>query len=238
MRFNPPSGYGVTTANATDENYDSDVDHSNGLYTTATFNLTPGVNYLNFDAGLSFGALPVRFGKLSAAHIDGVNRIDWQTISEINADKFIIERFDSSINDFEAIGVVKAKGNSSQTVEYTYNDKALDDRTTYLYRLAQYDFDGLMLYSNPIEVIINSNEIKSSKVYPNPARNKFTISLPLEGKEYEVKLINSIGQVVLNQKITSSSINDFSLFNIAKGVYTVSINDGSITELHKLIVID
>lgn len=71
------------------------------------------------------------------------------------------------------------------------------------------------------------------KIYPNPASNKFTINFSNYSKKI-IWITNAIGQQVLNFE----SINKEEELNIAqKGLYFISIIEGSIIKTEKLIII-
>jgi hypothetical protein len=73
------------------------------------------------------------------------------------------------------------------------------------------------------------------RLYPNPANGTATISVP-EGRQGSMRLVNAFGQIVKEQKITSSQTN-INLTILPEGIYYVNIlfTDGQRESL-KLIV--
>ena len=91
---------------------DSDVDHTNGLNTTQLISMEPGVNYINIDAGLAFGALPVTWLGIDAKYVETHVEVSWKTAVELNTEVFEVERLNKD-GSFSKIGSVKAAGNST-----------------------------------------------------------------------------------------------------------------------------
>lgn len=87
--------------------------------------------------------------------------LNWATASEINNDRFEIER-SADGSSFEKIGTVNGNGNSVQTIEYSFKDTTVQ-RGVYYYRLKQVDFDGRFEYSNISAASVDS-ELSSLKV--------------------------------------------------------------------------
>ena len=100
------------------------------------------------------------------------NIINWQTASEINTDRFEIERAsgnDSSNISFSVIGMVKAAGKSTSPRNYNLTDSSIETNKFFYYRLKTIDIDGSFSYSN--QIIIRSHDTVPSfeAIYPNPA---------------------------------------------------------------------
>ena len=78
------------------------------------------------------------------------------------------------------------------------------------------------------------------KVYPNPANDILNIIAPTENREnVRVELINSIGQVVINESQTSNTelySNSIDLSNIASGIYFVQIQIGDQSYSQRLVI--
>lgn len=86
------------------------------------------------------GLLPIELSSLEAQLNRNAVDVNWVTASEINSDFFGVERsYDGAI--FEQIGQVKASGNTTTPVAYTYKDE--DGRFgERFYRLKMVDLDG------------------------------------------------------------------------------------------------
>lgn len=94
--------------------------------------------------------LGVEWGSFEATTvIDGI-RVDWQTISEKDADYFSIQHSDYS-GDFQSIGTIDCLGNSTLPTDYTFTDRSPVSGINY-YRLKQVDLNGETGYSSTIAV--------------------------------------------------------------------------------------
>jgi len=85
------------------------------------------------------------------------NNLKWSTASEHNSDYFSIERSEDG-EFWKTVGTKGASMNSTQTVNYYYNDSYINKGIIY-YRLKQVDFDGNYKMYGPIAI----NYIQSTK---------------------------------------------------------------------------
>jgi hypothetical protein len=74
-------------------------------------------------------------------------------------------------------------------------------------------------------------------VYPNPvsAKGALTVVNPL-GEPVQARLINSQGQVVLQQRLGASGMLDLRLANLSAGVYFLNLKGETRMENHRLVV--
>lgn len=169
---------------------------------------------------------PITLTNFSGYNENAVNRLQWTTEAELNADKFVVER---SIENqtFEVIGEVSATGNSTSTRNYAFNDRTFASNTNY-YRLKMLDKDGTFSYSKTIEIATNKLNVM---IYPNPAQNEVFISgsFPANAK---VSISNMLGQEVLKANLDTNSQTAVSLQNISKGIYMLNILNKENAVLH------
>jgi hypothetical protein len=161
-------------------------------------------------------ALPVQFAEPLKAYrvTNGIN-VDWATASEINCDRFEIERSINAI-DFIKIATVKVQNNSSNYHTYSILDANPKIGVNY-YRIKQVDIDGKFTYSR---IVSAKNEYFGIKISPNPVNDRLTIesSTPIE----QIEIINAVGQVV---KTFSGSNLTLNVQSLAKGSYYLKIYD-------------
>ncbi|MFN8319523.1 MAG: SdrD B-like domain-containing protein [Saprospiraceae bacterium] len=240
LKFTPPTGYSYTMANLGDEDTDSDVDHSHGLNTTSFFTMVPGENYVNIDAGLAIGALPVRYADLHAEWKGDRNLISWKTATEINASHFIIERYNETEGDYEAQGKVLAHGNSATLQQYKWEDFDLARAGTYTYRLSQYDFDGTVNFSPQVSVYVHKEEKVNLEVRPNPAKEKAVVKMnvPSIYDRVEVVVTDMKGIQHFSAMIDNTTQYELPIEGLAAGVYHVCIHYGLSNECTRVIVIE
>ncbi len=101
--------------------------------------------------------------------------IQWATVSEINNDRFIIERsFDG--NNFEIVNTTFGAGNSNELIEYSIIDHP-ETAGLIFYRMTQIDYDGSSeqfathtLTHKPLETI-------EQKIYPTALKTGETLNI-------------------------------------------------------------
>jgi uncharacterized repeat protein (TIGR01451 family) len=84
---------------------------------------------------------------------DGV-RLQWQTQSETDNMGFIVFRTDSESAPYERITdtLIPGAGSSSSKQSYSYLDDSVTAGQSYLYKLADVDYSGVMTFHGPIRV--------------------------------------------------------------------------------------
>lgn len=94
--------------------------------------------------------LPIELISFDVANEDGVNLAKWSTASETNNDYFTLER---SVDGkyFDIITTIEGAGNSSELIEYRFDDKDFESKINY-YRLVQTDFNGNIKHSDIVSV--------------------------------------------------------------------------------------
>ncbi len=199
--------------------------------------LSPG----NITSELVSSFSPFTFGSLSVplnilpvelinfnAKVMNTNqvRLDWETVSEINNDYFIVERSKNS-ESWEEVVRANGAGNSSTTLFYNTIDDNPYVGISY-YRLKQVDFDGEYSYSELRSVNIDKLNDASISIYPNPTRNIVTIKSSSLVKIKELRIYNNLGQDVtanVNFKKFNESHVLFDLVNLPRGIYTLKTNN-------------
>jgi subtilisin family serine protease len=79
----------------------------------------------------------------------------------------------------------------------------------------------------------NQNQFDKFLVYPNPVKNYFSISFPNGFYSANLSIYNSLGQIIFNKEVNSSSsiyVDDLSL-----GIYYYKIESNSFVQKGKLI---
>jgi len=159
----------------------------------------------------------------------------WSTASEKNASSFVVERKLSGTDKFDAVGEVKAIGNSSVINHYTLTDNTVNLGNTYVYRLKLVDGDGSYNYSNEVSVELEGagGALTVGEISPNPVKDNSTLSINLsESANMTVELYNSDGKL-LNTLFngTTSGLRDITINagDYASGAYTLVVRVGERT---------
>jgi hypothetical protein len=141
-------------------------------------------------------ALPVELSSFTAASAEKKIILNWETKTEINLNKFVIERSSDNKN-FQVSGEVLGHGNSMISSKYSFTDNKVEPGI-YYYRLKMTDMNGAFKYSNLEEVKLNAPGVWSlSQNYPNPFNPATLIAYSVS---YEsrvgLKVFNSLGEKV------------------------------------------
>jgi hypothetical protein len=166
----------------------------------AVANSTTGNSFTDFT-------LPVKFLSFTVAATPKATLLQWSTASEMNADRYEIERSIDGTS-WNRIGVVAAVGTTDVTSTYTYSDHNAPAASALYYRIKQVDNDGRFMYtavkSLKNEIAASSIKIGSAKgavvlQFAKKIEGSLTVSyVSMSGvKVGEQKLNDAFGTVVL-----------------------------------------
>jgi len=136
----------------------------------------PTTHFSDYTAGDGANLLPVTFTSFTGKQISGGNQLNWSTATEINNDRFEVERSADGKN-FQKVGAVNGFGNTNQKQAYQFIDNSVAGLVngSMYYRLKQVDFDGKYAYSNTITISPATNASNSIQAIPNPFASELTI---------------------------------------------------------------
>ena len=171
--------------------------------------------------------LPLTLLNFNATLLKCEPSLTWVTESEINTDRFEIERSGTSGNDWKLIGTTAAKGSANLKNNYNFIDKDFDiSLEKILYRLKMIDKDGKFKYSFILPVLVNCKTVKAF-VYPNPVQDdKLFVSLAGTVGNADATLISTSGQIILRSKMINGT-NNITVSTIANGIYILNIKDAN-----------
>jgi hypothetical protein len=157
--------------------------------------------------------------------------VTWTTASEHNTSHYVVEHSRNG-NDWDALTIVAAAGNSTSLLDYTYVHEQANAGTNY-YRLTQYDNDGAFEQFNAVAAACdNMNNTTTLSTYPNPSENSFYINLYTEDLDGAGKLTitDARGNVVHTQEVSiekGNSVIYMNNMNIAPGMYYMQVTNGN-----------
>ncbi|WP_291044897.1 T9SS type A sorting domain-containing protein [Dyadobacter sp. 50-39] len=138
-------------------------------------------------------ALPVTITSFTAKREGSVVCLRWTTASEINSDRFEIEKSPDGKN-WTTIGDILCKKKEEADTDYLFNDTANMTATVY-YRLKMIDRDGTFAYSRICVVSFDGNDLVA---FPNPFDTDRPIRLLTRDKLIEtLKFFDASGKMVL-----------------------------------------
>jgi hypothetical protein len=179
--------------------------------------------------------LPVELISFNGELQSGIVKLKWETASETNSHYFEIEKSTDLVN-FTSIGKVTSAGTTTQHSYYDLIDHEPFEGVSY-YRLIQVDFNGSTTVYDPISINnAESSELKWN-IWPNPSEGVINLSLSnkIDAKECDVKIINSLGNLVKAMKIDPNNKIQLDVEDLPTGVYSILITGNNIRFSSKII---
>ena len=154
-------------------------------------------------------SLPVELSSFTAKVISTGVQLNWTTESEIENLGFILERKTWSTDWLEIISYktdsrLLGQGSISSATGYEYLDAFVRSNTTYEYRLADIDYNGVVTYHSTREVKAGQislpsiiDEVTVLPAYPNPFNPSVTIRYGLDTDSYvTVEIYDITGKLI------------------------------------------
>lgn len=159
---------------------------------------------------------------------DEMNRVEisWTTQSEVNSEKFIVQKSEDGVNwsDFSSI---EANGNSSTEINYSTFDSYKINQTVY-YRLKYIGFSGEQEIYEPKAIFCqSSNEFT---IFPNPSNGLIGFSIP-ENESLETltyTLFNLEGKKMSDTYSIDNKFVSLNVSNYETGIYYLEIKRNGI----------
>jgi protocatechuate 3,4-dioxygenase beta subunit len=242
VEFGKPAGFDYSPQQiGTDITKDSDVNPATGQ--SGQIILTSGENNTSIDAGL-FNATPtpVSLIDLTVKALDRHVYIDWSTASEINNDRFEVERVKNLTDMPELLERVNGNGTTNSRHSYRSIDYQPYTGESY-YRVVQYDYDGKkeILKGNWIKVILEDmTKALTLKVYPNPSNTVFNVILKGDAGTATIAMYDAQGKVVyasetdLERGVEVRTQIDVRQFQA--GNYTLKVVQGENEQIQRLVI--
>lgn len=152
------------------------------------------IDDIKFASCPSGGPVPVTFERVAANRKGSGVQVSWSTSTEINNDRFEVER-SSDGRDWQLIATVKGRGYSNTLATYEIYD-AKPEIGRNLYRIRQVDTDGRSSYSITVSVQVKADGTTVS-LLNNPVANKITLDFLSESRSnIRVRMVDMSGRLV------------------------------------------
>ena len=183
--------------------------------------------------------LPVTFTSIKAYRQDKNIEVEWRVSNESNIKEYQAEKSVNGI-DFTTLSVVKPTNNNGGSAVYVQPDTKPVTGDNY-YRIRSIDMNGAISYTTIVKVTIADSR-QDINIYPNPITDG-QIHLQFLNEpvgKYGLRLLNSLGQVILSKQVTHADGTTTDLirwnFNLAHGMYKLEVTqpDGTIKVINVL----
>ena len=165
-----------------------------------------------------FILLPIELFNFNGLIEGKIIRLTWTTASELNNEKFIVEK-KSEVGSFRPIVEVKGKGNSIEKQSYQFVDENPFPGLNY-YRLKQVDIDGSFEYSQILS--INFQRENDIEIFHSPINDKINIRFEKE-KNAIIEIFTIDGQLVFSDFNNNSTEFSIDLNGLISGLYLVHV---------------
>jgi hypothetical protein len=139
--------------------------------------------------------------------------------------------------DYTKVASKTAKGETHGTTLYSINDdvKSLMNQAVIYYKIAVYDVDGQMSYSN-VAVVRPTQAVEPISVYPIPFTTELNVSYPSkEASTITIVISDATGRKVASKEVKVAEGNNVitvnNLANLATGSYFVRISDDNTSDV-------
>lgn len=179
-------------------------------------------------------SLPLNLLSFKAKKVERSAVITWEVANEQAGDRYCLQR-SSDAQNFENIACFDASDNKNLAA-YAYTD----DQPLYgynYYRIHQVDAAGESDYS--MTKVLDFGEANPNvQVFPNPTRGELFLSLPVVEGDYQLRVVNALGQTVFStNKSGLNSTQQLDLSELAAGNYLLSIEGPEGSQTLKKITI-
>lgn len=175
---------------------------------------------------LSMNVLPVTISNVKAFEKNSNIMVEWKVENELNMVKYDVEKSTDGAA-FTGINTINVTGANNAYNTYSSLDVKPVQGINF-YRIKCYDKSGTITYSSIVKVAIGNSESGFS-IYPNPVTGN-VINLLMNNQPaglYQVRLTNTVGQVVFVKSIQSNGGNSTEALNtgskLATGIYQMEI---------------
>ena len=189
---------------------------------------TGNTTFSDFALGGTAVALPVILTRFTGKSEKATNLLDWTTASEINTDKFVVEKSQDGLR-WEYLTDVKASGFS--TLEKAYTTTDFNPYFITYYRLKMMDLDGKYEYSEVVKIERTSKRSDDFvRVYPVPTFDKVLVQLELDQvSEVSLTVTDILGRLLFTGKQSlQEGLNEIPLDLTAytSGTYFLKVDNG------------
>ena len=182
--------------------------------------------------------LPVELLSFSGRWANGAAVLAWQTASERQSLRFVVERAPGGNAPYQPVGSLAAAGTSSSVRTYAFTDDNAPAQTigTRYYRLRQQDLDGRQTFSKVVTVAAGPTA-EAFALYPNPAvATAAALHFATPDAARLVQVYSELGHLV--RQVAVPAATTLPLPGLAPGLYHVQVAGSTGKSAQRLQVLD
>jgi hypothetical protein len=164
--------------------------------------------------------LPIELLEFNAIANGDVVDLSWITASEINNERFEVER-SSNAQQFTKVATVAGAGNSNTLLSYSASDTQPLQGVSY-YRLKQIDYHGSYAYSDIVPVVFAGNVVPTL-VFAGIRSGVLELDFSLALLNAKVSVFDLSGRLITSQQGNETAKMQLAADMLSEGVYLVSI---------------
>jgi archaellum component FlaF (FlaF/FlaG flagellin family) len=188
----------------------------------------------------SHGPLPISLVKFSADKFAEKVKVQWTTATEINNDKFVVERSADGEN-FEFVSELRGAGNSRELNAYEVVDAKPLKGTSY-YRLTQYDFNGASETFAPVAVNMGKGVMSLEQIAGSAEQGAGSMALKVfspTNTNARLAIRDLSGRTLYSEEVVL--LEGYQHFNIntselSSGIYLLHIISGKESVAKKMMI--
>ncbi len=163
--------------------------------------------------------------------------LSWETIFEIDASHFEIQRSQSIVN-WTSIETIKSRGSADNSEQYHFTDVGIGRKSNlWYYRLKMFDQDGSYKFSDIKGVRFDAQEQGDVSVFPNPCIDFVNIQSNHMSLS-ELYIYSMDGRLMFEQKL-HDSLERIKVDQLPAGTYQlVLMSSGEIVKRQSIIIIE
>ncbi len=185
--------------------------------------------YLRGALGMNSNPIPVTLLSFTAVKQANDVLVRWQTSNEQNVNRYEVEKSIDGIR-FEKTGTVAA-GNTGNAGNYQFIDNAPWLSELRYYRLKSIDNDGQFKYSTIVR--ISNKQTGLVSIYPNPAKDVFTINAPDNSLMNTQATLSGINGGILKTIVITHPQETVNVSTLPAGFYMLRFENGTVVKLIK-----
>jgi hypothetical protein len=158
---------------------------------------------------------------VSGSSVDVNVKFEWTTAMEVNGfdrTNAYISHYSNSVWDLQATSTASVMGSGRYQ----------------LTRSNITSFSPFAVVDKNAEVGIEENQLASATMYPNPATDRLTVTVP-NGNNFNIEVYDGIGNLVLSKAVTDENSKYIDLTPLHSGIYFVKVSNSNTQSVKRIV---